>query len=165
MQCNEFTRNFDITSSKSQQIQTIWSENHWKKNASIDFRKRLDRFEFVKCENHDDNDFSSHFDEIQTTMLKSNQTKNKSIFRMNFTKQIFRVRMNFKSKEQWKKFRVRMISFLFSITHQTWSSMNIIILIMREFSNLIHAMIEQKHIHEFDVKQWRRFSISEFVHC
>ena len=61
--------------------------------------------------------------------------------------------------------------FTFSIVHQTWSSMNIIILIMREFSNLIHKMIEQKHIYEFDdinnddaIKSLT-FSSNWFVHC
>ena len=38
-----------------------------------DFCKRFDQFEFAKCENHDYNDFSNHFDATQTTMQKLNQ--------------------------------------------------------------------------------------------
>ena len=74
-----------------------------------------------------------------------------------------------------------MISFLFSIVHQTWSSMNTVILIntrifefdswddWTETYSRIWSKVsndeDSRCLNSFIVKQWRRFSMFEFVHC
>ena len=87
-----------------------------------DLRKRFDQFEFVKCENHDDNDFSNYFDAIkQRCKVKSNSWAN-MFSNTNFIEERLRARVIFEEKLQiWtsineKVFRVRMISFCLKIT-------------------------------------------------
>ena len=46
-------------------------------------------------------------------------------------------KLRIRTSDNEKVSRVRMISFLLSIVHQTWSPMSIVVLVMRESSSLI----------------------------